>query len=104
MLKISTESVGDIVLVRQGAGYFALQDKCPHADASLSEGFVEDGRVVCPLHFAEFDLLSGAVHGGPKGCPRAKAFRVEVEDGGLYLHVPEKTGACGPQHDAAHVP
>ena len=91
--KVLTEVVGDIVLVRQGTEHFALQDKCPHADASLSEGFLEGGRIACPLHFAEFDLVSGAVHGGPKGCSRAKAYRVEVEENGLYLHIPVQAEA-----------
>ncbi|WP_411037698.1 FAD-dependent oxidoreductase [Shinella sp. BYT-45] len=93
MAKVPAGAVGDIVLVRQGEAYFALQDKCPHADASLSEGFLEGGRIVCPLHFAEFDLASGAVHGGPKGCPRARSYRIEIEDGCLYLHAPAPTNA-----------
>ena len=36
--------------------YYALEDICPHAYALLSRGFVEDGKVECPLHEAVFDL------------------------------------------------
>ena len=32
--------------------YYALEDVCPHAYALLSQGFVEDGKVECPLHEA----------------------------------------------------
>lgn len=88
--RLSTDSVGDIVVVRQGDAYFALQDRCPHAEASLSEGFIEGGRIVCPLHFAEFDLATGAVHGGPKGCPRARAYRIDAEGDGFFIHVPAR--------------
>jgi nitrite reductase/ring-hydroxylating ferredoxin subunit len=37
----------------------ALEDVCPHAYALLSQGFVEDGVVECPLHAARFDIASG---------------------------------------------
>lgn len=38
---------------------FALPDHCPHAGVPLSEGFVEDGQLVCPMHGWAFDLASG---------------------------------------------
>ncbi|MBV7486705.1 non-heme iron oxygenase ferredoxin subunit [Bordetella sp. BOR01] len=37
----------------------ATQDICPHGNASLSEGFVENGTVECPLHQGVFDIKSG---------------------------------------------
>jgi NADPH-dependent 2,4-dienoyl-CoA reductase/sulfur reductase-like enzyme/uncharacterized protein YcbX/nitrite reductase/ring-hydroxylating ferredoxin subunit len=88
IVRISVQSVGEIALTRQGNDYFALQDRCPHADASLSEGFVEGCRLVCPLHFAEFDLSNGAAHNAPKGCKDALAYTVLSEDGELFLCVP----------------
>ena len=39
--------------------YFAIQNRCSHAEASLSEGEVYDCKVECPLHGAEFDLKTG---------------------------------------------
>ncbi|GGX45143.1 nitrite reductase small subunit NirD [Saccharospirillum salsuginis] len=39
--------------------YYALEDVCPHAYALLSQGFVEDGQVECPLHEAVFDIKTG---------------------------------------------
>lgn len=42
----------------------AFQDTCPHAGCSLADGEVEDQAVVCPCHFARFDLKSGAVLAG----------------------------------------
>ncbi|MGO7135816.1 FAD-dependent oxidoreductase [Rhizobium leguminosarum] len=89
VVRASFEPVGEIVLTRQGENYFALQDRCPHADASLSEGFVDGCRIVCPLHFAEFDLTTGAAHNAPKGCQNAKAYRVEPQNGALFIYVPD---------------
>lgn len=39
--------------------YYALEDVCPHADALLSEGFVMEGEIECPLHGARFDIKTG---------------------------------------------
>lgn len=45
--------------------YYALEDVCPHAYALLSQGFVEDGKVECPLHEAVFDIKTGKCLHGP---------------------------------------
>ena len=39
-----------IALFNLGGELFALHDRCTHGQARLSEGFVEDGNVECPLH------------------------------------------------------
>ena len=37
----------------------AVEDRCPHAEALLSQGFVEGCEVECSLHGAAFDVTSG---------------------------------------------
>lgn len=49
-----------IMLVKTEQGIFALSDVCSHAEVALSEGSVQDGKVECWLHGAQFDLASGA--------------------------------------------
>lgn len=39
--------------------YFAMQDICPHANALLSQGFMDGETVECPLHGALFDVRTG---------------------------------------------
>lgn len=69
----------------EGALY-AIDDTCPHADAPLSEGEVQDGKVTCPWHAAEFDLKTGEVL-----CPPAvegvNAYQVTEEDGKLFIEL-----------------
>ena len=48
-----------IAVFRQGDEFFALRDLCTHEVAPLSEGFIEDGCVECPLHQGMFDLRTG---------------------------------------------
>lgn len=47
--------------------YYALEDVCPHAEALLSEGFVEGEEIECPLHGARFHIPSGKCTREPGG-------------------------------------
>ncbi|MFM7451117.1 MAG: non-heme iron oxygenase ferredoxin subunit [Actinomycetota bacterium] len=51
----------DVCVARIGDEVFAVADFCSHAEASLSEGDIEDYKIECWLHGAEFDLRSGEV-------------------------------------------
>ena len=53
---VQGKSVGVYLL---GGRYYALEDVCPHADALLSQGFVEGEEIECPLHGARFHIPSG---------------------------------------------
>jgi len=76
----------DIAVLRDDDGsVWALNDTCTHADASLAEGWVEDGYVECPLHSSKFCLKTGAVQGMP-ATRDAITHRVEVRDGNVYLY------------------
>lgn len=44
--------------------YFAIENVCPHAYALLTEGFIEDQTVECPLHEAIFDIQTGELKVG----------------------------------------
>ena len=48
----------EILLVNLDGELHACDDICSHAYANLSEGDLEDGEVVCPLHGAVFDVAS----------------------------------------------
>jgi len=38
---------------------FATDNVCTHGQALLSDGFVEDGEIECPLHQGKFCIKSG---------------------------------------------
>lgn len=66
-----------IALFHTDEGVFALDDQCSHQDASLADGWVEDGCVECPLHESCFDLKTGAVSGPPAKRP-VRTHLVEI--------------------------
>src|SRR5947209_15598753 len=48
-----------VALYRLSNEVFATSGICTHALALLSDGFVEDGKIECPLHQGQFDIRSG---------------------------------------------
>lgn len=54
-------TVDDIAIFNDEGEFFALDDTCSHEKASLSDGWIEDGVVECPLHAGKFCLKDGAV-------------------------------------------
>ncbi len=49
----------DLAVFNDGGHYFAVDDTCPHQGASLGEGTLHQGRVICPWHSWTFDLRTG---------------------------------------------
>ncbi|MBB5868077.1 3-phenylpropionate/trans-cinnamate dioxygenase ferredoxin subunit [Allocatelliglobosispora scoriae] len=74
----------DIALFNDGGEFFALDDTCTHEQASLAEGWLENGEIECPSHQSRFALRTGKVTCLPAtrdACPH----RVDVRDGDLWL-------------------
>jgi len=67
-----------VCIARSGGQVFAIDDRCSHADVSLSEGDVENGTIECWLHGSSFDLRTGAPTGLPATKPVA-TFPVTIE-------------------------
>jgi 3-phenylpropionate/trans-cinnamate dioxygenase ferredoxin subunit len=77
-----------ILLARVGGRYLALDDWCRHAGGTLSEGTLEGGAVVCPLHRMAFDLATGQLRSTPRLCDDQSAYPVEVVDGVVWVELP----------------
>jgi|TARA_R110002072_G_scaffold51291_6_gene137531 nitrite reductase (NADH) small subunit len=56
---------------------YALEDKCPHNKAPLSQGIVHDGCVTCPLHNWVINLETGRAQGADDGATAAFPVRLE---------------------------
>jgi apoptosis-inducing factor 3 len=53
--------VGDtpVAFYKLDGQIFATHGVCTHALALLADGWVEDGKIECPLHQGQFDIKSG---------------------------------------------
>ena len=66
---------------------YCLDDTCTHDTYSLAEGWVEKCVVECPLHFAKFDLRTGAVVSPPAPAP-VSTHELRVEGDEIHVLLP----------------
>ncbi len=76
----------EIVLVATGEGaYYALKDRCSHADYPLSDGeLLDDGRLECQYHGAKFEVESGRAVALPAIRP-VKTYDVRVDGDAILV-------------------
>jgi anthranilate 1,2-dioxygenase ferredoxin subunit len=77
-----------VAVFRVDDEWFALHDLCSHGHARLSEGFVENGCVECPLHQGLIDLRAGAPCSAPI-TESVRTYPIRVTNGRV------ETGAQG---------
>ena len=66
---------------------YATQDLCTHAEASLSEGFIDGECIECPLHQALFHIPTGEVRSEP-ATENLRVFEVRVVAGAVQVRTP----------------
>ena len=64
------------------AGFFAIDNDCPHEGGPLSDGILADACVTCPLHGRRIDLETGQVQGHNES---VRSYELEVRDGTVWL-------------------
>jgi nitrite reductase/ring-hydroxylating ferredoxin subunit len=70
---------------------YACNNKCPHASAALSQGYVDAiGNIVCPLHRYKFSLKNGRNVSGEGYY--LKTFVVVVNEDGVFIEKEKKKG------------
>ena len=87
--KLAAKVAGWYVLAaKTDDGYHAVNDRCTHQAALLSEGRVRRGAIMCPLHGARFELATGRCIGG--AYKDLRTFEVRIEGGQIEVCVPDE--------------
>jgi 3-phenylpropionate/trans-cinnamate dioxygenase ferredoxin subunit len=78
-----------LCIVHLDDDWYAIGDRCSHADWSLSEGdlWVEEREIECPKHGSTFDLRTGE----PLALPATKpvpVYEVRVEGDDVLVTLP----------------
>jgi nitrite reductase/ring-hydroxylating ferredoxin subunit len=78
--------VGDsrLAIYNVDGTYHVTDNICTHAFAILSDGWLEDGIIECPLHGGRFDVATGEALSEPAEC-RLRTYPVRIAD--EYLEV-----------------
>jgi 3-phenylpropionate/trans-cinnamate dioxygenase ferredoxin subunit len=77
-----------ICLVRLGDDFYAIGDRCSHADYSLAEGeiWADEREIECWKHGSTFSLLTGEPQTLPATLP-VPVYTVRVVDGDVLVEV-----------------
>ena len=89
---------GQVIAVRVGAkeialyhlpggDYRATDNICSHEYAQLSDGWLEDGCIECPLHAARFDIRTGKALCAPAE-EDLQVFELKLQGNDLLLKLP----------------
>jgi nitrite reductase/ring-hydroxylating ferredoxin subunit len=73
-----------VAVVRVGGRVHAYANYCPHAGFTLSGGFASSEALVCDVHGAVFDLVTGKALAGPAS-EGLEVYEVVVVDDNVFI-------------------
>ena len=84
MEKVSMDE-NEILVTNIDGSYFAIDDTCTHAGATLSEGKLEDSTITCDWHGAKFDCKNGKLIKFPGEINDLGSYEVIVESDSIFV-------------------
>lgn len=75
-----------IAMYKSDGEIFATDNVCTHGQALLSDGFLEDGEIECPLHQGRFCIKSGKAMCAPL-TENIKTYPARVDADHVYLQL-----------------
>ena len=76
-----------LALFKVGDNVYCTSNLCTHAEAFLTDGYLEGYEIECPLHGARFDIRDGRVLCHPAAKDVA-TYPVRVENGEVFVELP----------------
>lgn len=77
-----------VALFHRPEGVRAIDDACPHRGASLADGHVVGGDVICPWHAWPFNLADGRSNGSDFWCVSAYPVRRSADGAAWEVGLP----------------
>ena len=76
----------EIAVCNAGGRLYAIDNICTHEFACLTDGFIEDDEVECPLHQARFQIRTGKAMSAPATEDLRTYSVIRMEDG-IFVNV-----------------
>ena len=86
MVMVSTDGK-DILVTNVDGNYYAMNDTCTHAGASLSEGSLDGSTVTCPWHGSTWDCKTGKMIAFGVQLNDLSSYKVTVESDEIFVEV-----------------
>ena len=80
--KFTHLTLGEIVVFHTASGFYALENRCPHAGAPLNDAIIDRDHITCIWHGWEIELSTGRCSNANQ---MACTYPVVVENGTLFL-------------------
>ena len=77
----------EILVINMDGNYYAIDDTCSHAGASLAEGKLEGAVVTCDWHGAKWDCKTGKLVAFPAKIKDLNSYKVIVESDNIFLEL-----------------
>lgn len=82
MRHVEVEGI-EILIANVEGKFYAVGDRCPHLNATVSEGTLNKTIVTCPRHLSTFDITTGrAITGTRSNLP---TYEVKVVGDDLFI-------------------
>lgn len=85
MFRINGTSIG---VFRLGDEYFAMENECPHAGASLAHGLVDRDIVSCRIHHWRFSIRDGTYLDEDKPDCNRQSYETRLEGEHIQVLLP----------------
>ena len=86
MIMVSTDGK-DILVTNVDGNYYAMDDTCTHAGASLSEGSLDGSTVTCPWHGSTWDCKTVKMIAFGVQLNYLSSYKVTVESDEIFVEV-----------------
>ncbi len=84
MIMVSTDGK-DILVTNVDGNYYAMDDTCTHAGASLSEGSLDGSTVTCPWHGSTWDCKTGKMIAFGVQLNDLYSYKVTIESDEIFV-------------------
>ena len=72
--------------------FFAIENECPHAGASLAHGLISEETVACRIHHWRFCLRTGKYLDEDRPAMNVRSFPLRVVNGNVQIRLPDVSG------------
>jgi nitrite reductase/ring-hydroxylating ferredoxin subunit len=76
----------EVAVYHMDGEFYATDNVCSHEYALLTEGWMENGCIECPLHAAQFDIKTGKALSAPAD-EDIKVYPVKIEGDDIMVQI-----------------
>jgi len=87
MKKVEVEGK-EILVANVNGNLYAISDICTHEECSLSDGMLQNDVVVCPCHYAHFDVKTGKNVEKPftgEDIEDEPSYKIQIKEDDIFL-------------------